>query len=37
MGLGHLNLGQNPRKIEFDSVKIEFKTGSVTTRRRRRG
>jgi hypothetical protein len=37
MGLGHLNLGQNPGKIEFDSVKIEFMTGSVTTRSRRRG
>jgi hypothetical protein len=31
MGLGHLNLDQNPGKIDFDSVKIEFVTGSVTT------
>jgi hypothetical protein len=31
MGLGYLNLDQNPRKIEFDSVKIELMTSSVTT------
>jgi hypothetical protein len=31
MGLGHLNLDRNPEKISFDSVKIEFVTGSVTT------
>jgi hypothetical protein len=31
MGLGHLNLDRNPGKIDFDSVKIEFVTGSVTT------
>jgi hypothetical protein len=31
MGLGHLNLDQNPEKISFDSVKIEFVTGSVRT------
>jgi hypothetical protein len=32
--LGYLNLDQNPRKNEFDSVKIASKTGSVTTQRR---
>jgi hypothetical protein len=35
MGLGHLNLGQNPGKIEFDSVKIELVSGLATTPRRR--
>jgi hypothetical protein len=31
MGLGHLNLDRNPKKIGFDLMKIEFVTGSVTT------
>jgi hypothetical protein len=31
MWLGHLNLDRNPEKIGFDSVKIEFVTGLVTT------